>query len=143
MLASSPAAEAVSSRCPWPLAAIRGASARARCTWASTCTANDRVQSSSPPQVPAQRHPGVGAPQVDRPELLLDPVHQPGHGRRVGHVQGHGQRRRAGEPGRHPSGPGPVEVGHDHRSRPLGREPLGQGPADPPRPAGDDRHRAL
>src|SRR5215211_343408 len=50
MLVSSPAADAVSSRCPRPLAAIRGASALARYTWASTCTANDRSQSPSPPR---------------------------------------------------------------------------------------------
>src|ERR671929_214467 len=50
MLVSSPAAEAVSSRCPPPLAAIRGARTRAACTWASTCTANDRSQSRSSPR---------------------------------------------------------------------------------------------
>jgi|GEM_PF-5312628 len=50
MLVSSPAADAVSSSCPPPLAAIRGASALARYTWASTCTANDRSQSPSPPR---------------------------------------------------------------------------------------------
>src|SRR5512132_340398 len=50
MLVSSPAADAVSSSCPRPLAAIRGASALARYTWASTCTANDRSQSPSPPR---------------------------------------------------------------------------------------------
>jgi hypothetical protein len=42
MLVNSPAADAVSSRCPRPRAAIRGDSALAVCTWASTCTANDR-----------------------------------------------------------------------------------------------------
>jgi hypothetical protein len=94
-------------------------------------------------EVVAEGHPGVGAPQVDRPELLLDPVHQPGHGRRVGHVQPGPQRRRAAEAGGHPLGPLAVQVGHDHRPGPLGREPFGQGPADPPRPAGDDRDRSL
>jgi hypothetical protein len=81
MLVSSPAAEHVHGERPLPVAVL----AQAR----------------------PQRHPGVGAPQVDRPDLVLDPLHQPGHRRPVGHVQGHPQRRRAGQAGGHPLGPGP------------------------------------
>ncbi len=82
-------------------------------------------------KVGAERHAGVGAPQVDRADLALHPVDERGHGRGVGHVQPGAERGRAGQLAGDAAGAGLVEVGDDDGARALPREPQRQRPPDP------------
>ena len=81
--------------------------------------------------------PGVGDEQVDGPEFVCGPIHQPLHRRRVGGVAFHPDRAHLLS---RLVGAMLVQVGDDHRRRPFFREPPGQTGPDSAGPAGYHAH---